>query len=200
MQPERRCHGARRPHQNIPERSVKSMLFYTYQERIRAELPEHQPRKLDVHLPYGCGNQTKDDVPVKTMLTFDIDDFSPEDFLSRVCATIGVDRESAKLGWKTCDDKKKDDYKTFGTPNVLRALEAHAPLPDSKLRKKRVFMEIVNLVCEGPISLSSWLILTVEKGPHNQRSRLKLRSSVLSIKVKTDGATFDVILSMKEST
>jgi hypothetical protein len=39
-----------------------------------------QRRRLDVHLPYGCGNQGKDDPPVVTILTFDIDDIPQKTF------------------------------------------------------------------------------------------------------------------------
>ena len=57
-------------------------------------------QRLDVHLPYGCGDN---DPPVVTILTFDIDNISQQGFLSRVCATVGVEQAQAKLGWKTCD-------------------------------------------------------------------------------------------------
>jgi hypothetical protein len=69
--------------------------------------PQHH---LDVHLPYGCGNQKKDDPPVLSILTINIDNITKEDFLSHVCATVGIDQAKAKLGWKTCDNKKKAAY------------------------------------------------------------------------------------------
>ncbi|KAI0246018.1 hypothetical protein BJV78DRAFT_1158199 [Lactifluus subvellereus] len=94
-----------------------------------------QHLRLDVHLPYGCGNQKKDDPPVVSILTFDIDDITEEDFLSCVCATVGVDQVKAKLGWKTCDNKKK----------AAHAFEAHRKMLNNKRREKAVYMEIVNL-------------------------------------------------------
>lgn len=104
-------------------------------------------RRLDVHLPYGCGNQKKDDLPVVSILTFDIDDIPEGDFLSRVCATIGVEQAKAKLGWKTCDDKKKAAYRRLEThEDVKHAFEVHRKMLDSKRREKAVYMEIANLV------------------------------------------------------
>jgi hypothetical protein len=44
---------------------------------------EERRRRLDVHLPYGCGNRGKDHPPVVTILTFDIDDVPQQDFLWR---------------------------------------------------------------------------------------------------------------------
>ena len=53
---------------------------------------EERRQCLDVHLPYGCSNWGKDDPPVVTILTFDIDDIPQQDFLLCVCATVGVEQ------------------------------------------------------------------------------------------------------------
>ncbi|KAF8237658.1 hypothetical protein L208DRAFT_1375493 [Tricholoma matsutake] len=65
---------------------------------------EQPCHRLDVHLPYGCGNQGKDEPLVLTIITFDIDDIPEEDFLLHVCATVGVEQAQAKLGWKNCNN------------------------------------------------------------------------------------------------
>jgi hypothetical protein len=85
---------------------------------------------------------------VMTIITFDIDDIAEEDFLSRVFATVGVERDKGKLGWKTCDDKKKVPYQRLEThDDVKHAFEAHRKMLDSKQREKPVYMEVANLVC-----------------------------------------------------
>jgi hypothetical protein len=87
---------------------------------------EERHRHLDVHLPYGCGNRGKDDPPMVTILTFDIDHIPQRDFLSRVCATVGVEQAQSKLGWKTYDDKEAA-YRCVATtddiiPNIQRCV------------------------------------------------------------------------------
>ena len=99
-------------------------------------------------MPYGCGNQKKDDPPVVSILTINIDNITKEDFLSCVCATVGVDQTKSKLGWKTCDDKKKAAYRCLEThDDVKHAFEAHRKMLNNKRREKAVYMEIANLVC-----------------------------------------------------
>jgi hypothetical protein len=108
---------------------------------------EERRRRLDVHLPYECGDRGKDDPPVVTILTFDIDDIPQQDFLSHVCATVGVKQAQAKLGWKTCDDKKKAAYQRLATTDdVNHTFDIHRKMLDNKWREKPVYMEIVNLV------------------------------------------------------
>jgi hypothetical protein len=83
-----------------------------------------------------------------TIIPFDIDDIPAEDFLDRVCVTIGVPRGGAKLGWKTCDDKKRSAYNRLeNVDDVKQAFATHARMLDSRLRKKPVFMEVANMVC-----------------------------------------------------
>ena len=111
--------------------------------------PQLEPRthRLDVHVPYGCGNRSKDDPPMMTILTFDIDDVLPEDFLSQICATMGLDQQKAKIGWKSCDDKKKAPHNRLEThDDVKHAFNGFAKLLDSRRREKPVFMEVTNMV------------------------------------------------------
>jgi hypothetical protein len=85
---------------------------------------------------------------VVSILTINIDDIAEEDFLSHICATVGVDQANAKLGWKTCDDKKKAAYQCLETHDDVRhAFEAHRKMLNNKQREKAVYMEIANLVC-----------------------------------------------------
>ena len=82
-----------------------------------------------------------------TMLTFDIDDTPPEDFLDRVRATIGVGQDHIQLGWKTCDDKKKAVYNCLqNVDDVKQAFATHVKMLENKLWRKPVFMEVANLV------------------------------------------------------
>jgi hypothetical protein len=91
---------------------------------------------------------------VVTILTFDIDDIPQQDFLSRVCATVGVEQAQAKLGWKTCDDKKKAAYRCLATTDdVNHAFNIHRKMLDNKWREKPVYMEIVNLVSVLPVHI-----------------------------------------------
>ena len=90
----------------------------------------------------------KDDTPVVTILTLDIDYMTEEDFLSQVCATVGVEREKAHLGWKSCDDKKKAAHQQLAThEDIKHAFLIHRKMLDSKHRERPVYMEIANLVC-----------------------------------------------------
>jgi hypothetical protein len=89
------------------------------------------------------------------MITFDIDDIPPEDFLDRIRATIGVGRDYEQLGWKTCDDKKKVPYHRLQDANdVKQAFATHAKMLENKLRRKPVFMEVANLV-SIPVRMTS---------------------------------------------
>ncbi|KAJ6592746.1 hypothetical protein B0H19DRAFT_920953, partial [Mycena capillaripes] len=78
---------------------------------------------------------------------FDIKGTIPDDFLDRVCATMGQARDIAQLGWKTCDAKKRD------APNALRdaddvkkAWKAHEGLLRSTRRTRAVYMEIIDMI------------------------------------------------------
>jgi hypothetical protein len=131
-------------------------------------------RRLDVHLPYGCGNQGKNDPSVVTILTFDINDIPQQDFLLHVCATVGVKQAQAKLGWKTCNNKKKAAYQCLATTNdVNHTFDIYRKMLDNKRREKPVYMEIVNL-----ISVLSVYTMTCMQSHlvYHRRSPRKLRS------------------------
>jgi hypothetical protein len=61
---------------------------------------------------------------------------------------VGIEHANAKLGWKTCDDKKKTVPQHLATADDNKhAFDVHKKLLDSKQREKPVYMEILNLVC-----------------------------------------------------
>ncbi|KAJ7939021.1 hypothetical protein B0H13DRAFT_1851190 [Mycena leptocephala] len=98
---------------------------------------------LDVHIP--CLVPGKSDIVTK-ILTFDIKGTIPNDFLDRVCATVGKTRDAAELGWKSCDAKKKEAPKALRDVNdVTHAWNAHERLLKSTRRTKPVYMEIVDM-------------------------------------------------------
>jgi hypothetical protein len=91
------------------------------------------------------------------MITFNIDDMPPEDFLDRIRATIGVGRDHKQLGWKTCDDKKRAAYNRLqDADDVKQAFATHAKMLENKLRRKPVFMEVANLV-SIPVRIASMI-------------------------------------------
>ncbi|KAJ7933191.1 hypothetical protein B0H13DRAFT_1856480 [Mycena leptocephala] len=73
---------------------------------------------LDVHIP--CPVPGKSDTVTK-ILTFDIKGTIPNDFLDRVCATMGKTRDAAELGWKSCDAKKKEAGDLITGPGTDRS-------------------------------------------------------------------------------
>ncbi|KAJ7893658.1 hypothetical protein B0H14DRAFT_2559642 [Mycena olivaceomarginata] len=98
---------------------------------------------LEVHIP--CTVPGKSDTVAK-ILTFDIKGTIPNDFLHRVCATMGKTRDAAELGWKSCDAKKKEAPKALREANdVTHAWNAHEGLVKSTRRTKPVYMEIVDM-------------------------------------------------------
>ncbi|TFK31830.1 hypothetical protein BDQ12DRAFT_671560 [Crucibulum laeve] len=108
--------------------------------------PDILQQCFDVCIPDGCGNHRKDDPTMTTTITFDIDDIPPEDFLSCVCATMGVEWEKIQLGWKTCDEKKKEPPHWLQThDNVKHAFSLHGKMLDSRQQEKPVWMDIFNM-------------------------------------------------------
>jgi hypothetical protein len=84
---------------------------------------------------------------VTKILTFDIKGTIPNDFLDRVCATMGQARNVAQLGWKTCDGKKRDAPNALrDTDDVKQAWKVHEVLLRSTRRMKPVYMEIFDMV------------------------------------------------------
>lgn len=100
-------------------------------------------------MPDGIYNSTKpkDSEPRTTTISFSFD-VSSEDFYDRVCCAMALSRESAKLGWKGCDERKRDGFHRLETAEDLGGVfEMHRPMLLSTRRVKPVFVEISDLVC-----------------------------------------------------
>jgi hypothetical protein len=97
-------------------------------------------QKLEVHI-LRTGDQ-----PTIVTIYFELN-ILPANFLSRICANFDVMPDSAKLGWKSNDDAKRDPYHHLKTAddaaNAFRILGGHLKNPR---RTRPVYMEIANLV------------------------------------------------------
>ncbi|KAJ7916716.1 hypothetical protein B0H13DRAFT_2323008 [Mycena leptocephala] len=110
---------------------------------------------LDVHLPCRVAGNNE---AVTKILTFDIKGTIPNDFLDRVCATMGQARNVAQLGWKTCDGKKRDAPNALrDTDDVKQAWKVHEVLLRSTRRMKPVYMEIFDMIkpVEEPVKATA---------------------------------------------
>lgn len=117
--------------------------IFLKQERYSTNVDESsasESRRLEVRI-LCTGDQ-----PTKVTIYFELD-IPPADFLSRVCANLDVTLDSAKLGWKSNDDTKRDPYHRLKTAddvtNAFRVLGGHLKNPR---RTGPVYMEIANLV------------------------------------------------------
>ena len=71
----------------------------------------------------------------------------PTDFLSRIIANLSLDPKVAKLGWKSCDNRKTQPPRRLETSaDVQGAFTELSGLVRDPCRKRPVYMEIVNLV------------------------------------------------------
>ncbi|KAJ8461839.1 hypothetical protein ONZ45_g18153 [Pleurotus djamor] len=140
-------HGAIMP--PAPEMAVGVNVVVPRQAQPVAQAPQQEQvvsRKLDVHIP--CPGARKGE-SVLRIVTFDIDDTEPGDFLSRVCANMDIKVEGAKLGWKSCDDKKGALFRQLETKDdVTRAFTDLGRMLDSKRRERPVYMVVENLARE----------------------------------------------------
>ncbi|KAF7977228.1 hypothetical protein HWV62_4323 [Athelia sp. TMB] len=109
--------------------------------------PQAEPvTRLDVQMPYKSASRRPGDNIVVGMINFQLD-IPPEDFLSRVCAQIGISREGARLGWKSQgDDKQRAPWHRLETHDDVRQTFAHFDkLKKDPRRRKAVVMEIADL-------------------------------------------------------
>lgn len=82
-------------------------------------------------------------------------DLSFEDFMSRVCARMGLDPHDASLGYKYPRDLRRSQWHTLANEENLRAAMDRGVEYIRRARKRRIILEIENLVCI--ISLSIYL-------------------------------------------
>lgn len=94
-----------------------------------------------------------------TIVPLDIQlDIIPTDFLSRVSANMNLDRNTAQLGWKSCDDTKSSAPRRLSTADdVQYAFREMVALLENTRRMKPVYMEVVNLV---PVCMTAELIVS----------------------------------------
>ena len=72
------------------------------------------------------------------------------DFFDRVCATMGLDRTTAELGWKSNDDLKRARARTLRTnEDVDEAFRVILKMKNNPRRQKEAYMEIIHLVSFG---------------------------------------------------
>ena len=103
---------------------------------------------LNFHLPDGIYNSTKpkDSEPRTTTISFQ-SDVEWDDFYDQVCDTMALSCESAQIGWKDCDEKKREPYHRLGNAGDLYgAFEMHCPMLLSNHRIKPVYVKVTDLV------------------------------------------------------
>jgi hypothetical protein len=72
--------------------------------------------RLDIQIPIH--NANKNEPPIKATVVFKVD-IAYQDFLSRVCAHMGLDPNAAQLGWRCTDNSKRDGSMQLATPDDL---------------------------------------------------------------------------------
>lgn len=76
-----------------------------------------------------------------------------EDFMSRVCARMGLDPRNARLGYKyLAKDPRRSQWHALANEENLRAAMDRGVGYIRRARKHRVILEIENLVCIVPSS------------------------------------------------
>jgi hypothetical protein len=86
------------------------------------------------------GNKSTSDIELQP-------DLSHEDFLSRVCAHMGLNPATAQLGWKPNDEAQRAPARQLATDNDLtQAFTALVKKQSNPRRQKEVVMVIVDLV------------------------------------------------------
>ncbi|KAF8055894.1 hypothetical protein FPV67DRAFT_1567097 [Lyophyllum atratum] len=103
------------------------------------EQPDHS---LEVRIPLSDTKEAPATIiPIQIKVSI-----LPGDFLARIIANMDLDRETAKLGWKSCDDNKTAAPRRLQTDDDVRsAFREMVALIENTRRRKPVFMEIVNL-------------------------------------------------------
>lgn len=111
--------------------------------------PETQDEghRLAVKIPVNSATRSLGEEIITCTIKYDLN-VPREDFLSQVCATIGIERQGAHLAWKSADDKKKGAWQRMETHHdVSQAFEMFEKLLNSTRRQKPVIMEVTDLVC-----------------------------------------------------
>jgi len=101
--------------------------------------------RLDVHVPVPA--KKKDGQPTMATIHFPFD-IPPKAFLSHIIAMMGLNPETAELGWRSCDDSQQTPPRQL-TEDVIRVFQEMAGLRTALRKRRRVkpiYLEIVSLV------------------------------------------------------
>jgi hypothetical protein len=74
-----------------------------------------------------------------------------EDFMSRVCARMGLDPRNANLGYKYPKDLRRSQWHALANEEDLRAAMDRGVGYIHRARKRRIILEVENLVCVVPL-------------------------------------------------
>lgn len=95
------------------------------------------------------------------VLSINIEDIPPKDFLSRVCANMNIPVEGAQLAWKSSDEAKKAQPRRLLTDDDVRqAFSEFRPVLSSTRRVKPVWMEVINLVSCTIVVHEMWSLIS----------------------------------------
>lgn len=105
----------------------------------------HIPISIPLHT--GHTRTAFEEIVIPTNISF-------EDFYFRVCAKMGLESETVSLGYKFNKDLRRDPYRHLANEHQLRvALARGADLID-RARKRRVVLEIQNMVSTSLLAMS----------------------------------------------
>ncbi|KAF8994360.1 hypothetical protein BDQ17DRAFT_1431117 [Cyathus striatus] len=129
----------------VPEDVDEAAQWYPQPPAVNIPDPPLAPsRRLNVHIQVP--STRKNDPSVTIIVPFKIDKITSEEFLQAVCDVLRTTCTTAKLGWKSCNDKDRTPYNRLETTDdVQQAFETHRAKLDSQRRMKEVYMCVVNL-------------------------------------------------------
>lgn len=104
--------------------------------------------RIDVSIPLNTGIMGGEISRIILRLPVDI---PYEDFMSRVCARMGLDPHNARLGFKYPRDACRAQWHALANEEHLRAAMDCGMAYICHARKRRIVLKIENLVCIVPI-------------------------------------------------
>lgn len=115
------------------------MLYLLFVTHLRSH--EVLGARITTRVPVTVnGNKSTRDIEIQP-------DISREDFVSRICAHMGLDPATAQLGWKSNDDPQRAPARQLASDDDLtQAFTALIKMKNSRRRQKEVVMLIVHLV------------------------------------------------------
>jgi hypothetical protein len=116
-------------------------------------------------------------IPINDKATKDIEidvDITLQDFISRMCANMGLNPMTAQIGWKSNDDAKRAHARQLATEDDLKtAFGDLLKLKNNTRRTKEVVMNIIHLVSHPLwcIVITSLILLRTRSQSKLQRRR-----------------------------